>query len=182
MITKALPDPLASRRSGTRSLRIAPKRYPITSQGDASKRCVGWRRAQRGPTSRARRSRNPKPCNVGPRFAWPNLQTHRAPRSSLVLRRLAPSAARPNVARLSAPHRSTPMRARAANLSPSPLVGSGGERLSVAGGSRCSLEPERSEGRLGRGGENSPQGLRPSPPARPSLRSGSPGLKRPPGD
>ena len=35
---------------------------------------------------------------------------------------------------------------------PSPLVGSGAERLSPAGGSRRSLEPERSEGGLGERG------------------------------
>ena len=46
---------------------------------------------------------------------------------------------------------------------PSPLAGSGGERLSAAGGSRRSLEPERSEGGLGGRGARSRRGFSPSP-------------------
>ena len=54
-------------------------------------------------------------------------------------------------------------RYRATGELPSPLVGSGGERLSAAGGNRRSLEPERSEGALGERGARSPQGFSPSP-------------------
>jgi hypothetical protein len=68
--------------SDTRSPHIAPKRYTPPSRRDASKPFLGWRRAQRGPTSGAQRARAPKHCDVGPRFAWPNLCMDSPPQST----------------------------------------------------------------------------------------------------